>query len=320
VPDVDPSPGEDPRAAEAGGPGCAQWARTNGVQPIGSAGTYAGFVLLEWPLPWPRDAGAIDELQPLAAQAATAGLRVQLLVPDGAGEGRLVSVFRWAAEKGRHEAREVFVRQDQVAEAAVALVADATAGERGSSGATLLVCTPGRRDRCCGSFGMKLWSALADADLPEDIRIRRTSHTGGHRFAPTAIVLPEGTSWGFLNATLTEGVVNRTGSTAALLPHYRGCTGLGSAPAQALEAAVLGRVGWALLDAPRRVEATEGGADTYELHVGGGEQQVWRARVQAGRRLPVPVCGERIELAQKSEEELVVTELQLAPAADADGR
>ncbi len=320
MPDVDSSLGEEPPAAETGGPGCAQWARDHAVQPIGTAGAYAGFVLLEWPLPWPRDVGEIAELRPLAGEAAAAGLRVQLLVPDGEGDRRLVAVFRWVAEQGRHCAQEVSVRPEQVQEAASALVADAGGGEPGWSGSTLLVCTHGRRDRCCGSLGMRLWSALVDSDLSRDVRIRRTSHTGGHRFAPTAVVLPEGTSWGFLDATLTGQIVNRTGSAASLLHHYRGCTGVGSAPAQALEAAVLGRVGWSLLDAPRRVVPADGAPGEYELHRGGTERQVWRARVQAGRRMPVPVCGENIDMAQKSEDELVVSELRLVPATTSDRR
>jgi hypothetical protein len=311
VPEVDSSPGQDTPAAEVGGPGCAQWARTHAVQPIGSAGTYAGFLLVEWPLPWPRDVGDIEELRPLAGEAAAAGLRVQLLVPDGDGDQRLVAMFRWAADEGRHRTQEISVRQDLVAEAAAALIADDSAGGPGWHGTTLLVCTHGRRDRCCGSYGMRLWSAVVDSDLSGDVRIRRTSHTGGHRFAPTAIVLPEGTSWGFLDPALAAGIVTRTATPAAVLPHYRGCTGLGSAPAQALEAAVLGRVGWSLLDTPRRVVPAAGAADAYELHVGGPEPHVWRALVQAGRRLPVPVCGEPIDAAQKSEEELVVSELRL---------
>lgn len=51
----------------------------------------------------------------------------------------------------------------------------------------LLVCTNGRRDLCCGTAGREVATALAD--LPG---VWECSHLGGHRFAPTALLLPSG--------------------------------------------------------------------------------------------------------------------------------
>lgn len=56
----------------------------------------------------------------------------------------------------------------------------------------LLICTNGKRDQCCATFGRKLISQtkeLLSPDLFE--QILECSHLGGHRFAPTAIWLPE---------------------------------------------------------------------------------------------------------------------------------
>lgn len=61
----------------------------------------------------------------------------------------------------------------------------------------LLVCTHGRRDRCCALDGRALAVAVAavgEADVWE------SSHLGGHRFAPTALVLPTGYLYGRLDA------------------------------------------------------------------------------------------------------------------------
>lgn len=60
-------------------------------------------------------------------------------------------------------------------------------------GAVTLVCTHARRDACCAQFGRPLaaeLSTVANVDLWE------TSHTGGHRFAPNLVVLPEGLIYG----------------------------------------------------------------------------------------------------------------------------
>jgi (2Fe-2S) ferredoxin len=56
-----------------------------------------------------------------------------------------------------------------------------------------LVCVHGKRDRCCAQHGMPLYSALAKLE-PE--HTWQTTHLGGHRFAATMLVLPEGVSYG----------------------------------------------------------------------------------------------------------------------------
>jgi len=60
----------------------------------------------------------------------------------------------------------------------------------------LLVCTHGRRDRCCAVDGRAL--ALSVVDAGEE-HVWECSHLGGHRFAPTALVLPTGYAYGRLD-------------------------------------------------------------------------------------------------------------------------
>ena len=50
---------------------------------------------------------------------------------------------------------------------------------------------------CCGSEGTSL--ALEASTKFSEVEIRRVSHLGGHRFAPTAITFPEGRMWSHLN-------------------------------------------------------------------------------------------------------------------------
>ncbi|MEL6342012.1 MAG: sucrase ferredoxin [Myxococcota bacterium] len=51
-----------------------------------------------------------------------------------------------------------------------------------------LICTHGRRDRCCALKGMGVYQAFADGT---DAEVWQTTHLGGHRFAPTLTVLPQ---------------------------------------------------------------------------------------------------------------------------------
>ncbi len=288
---------------------CSSWAREQQLDPIGSAGSYQGFLLVEWPLPWPRDLGEDPALAPVAAAARAAGMRLQGLVPAAGGGPRHVIAYRWPQRAGaRYERTELLVEPGEVVEAALAI-----GGEAPSAGETtdLLVCGHGRRDRCCGSLGTVLaLEILADpASLADGVRVWRTSHTGGHRFAPTAIVLPQGTAWAFCDRDLLARVVRKHGPLEDVLPRYRGCAGLASAEVQALERAVLGEIGWSLLDLPRRGAPL--GEDAVELVVDGpGGPMAWEATVRVDREMPVPDCGSPIELSKKTEPQYVVEGLR----------
>lgn len=60
----------------------------------------------------------------------------------------------------------------------------------------LAVCANGRRDRCCGHGGGRLADALWTG--PHRKHVVTCTHLGGHRFAPTALLLP----WGVLHGRL----------------------------------------------------------------------------------------------------------------------
>ncbi|WP_328823483.1 sucrase ferredoxin [Metallococcus carri] len=62
--------------------------------------------------------------------------------------------------------------------------------------AALLVCANGRRDVCCAVRGRPIATA-AHAVHPG--RVWECSHTGGHRFAPTAVMLPSGQTYARLD-------------------------------------------------------------------------------------------------------------------------
>lgn len=107
----------------------------------------------------------------------------------------------------------------------------------GSSEPLLLVCTNSRRDVCCALNGRPVAAALA-ADPAYADRVLEVSHLGGHRFAPTALLLPWGHAFGRLDAETARAVLagaadGRIGS----LVHHRGRTAA-SQPVQAASCAV----------------------------------------------------------------------------------
>ncbi len=69
----------------------------------------------------------------------------------------------------------------------------------------LLVCTNGRRDVCCAVRGRPV-ALEASAHAPG--RVWEASHTGGHRFAPTGVLLPFGATLARLDPTLCLDVLS----------------------------------------------------------------------------------------------------------------
>ena len=290
---------------------CSSWARDQDVDPIGSAGSYTGFLLVEWPLPWPRDVSEIPELSQVAAAAKRSGVRVQALVPrPDRGAARVVH-YAWDAGQGRYAGREAPAGGDAAAVARAFLDGERVAGSTDVTVRDLLVCGHGRRDRCCGSLGTALESGLgASSWLPADVRAWRTSHTGGHRFAPTAVLLPQGTCWGYLDAGALQSIVGQAGPVADQLRRYRGCTGLADPAVQALERAVLAELGWDLLARPRTGERNPDGTVRLTVEGADGSLRTWQGRVTVRRVLAVPQCGQPVTGTEKTEEELSVEDLQ----------
>lgn len=68
-------------------------------------------------------------------------------------------------------------------------------------GRWVFVCVHGDRDERCGRCGPPLLEALArevrTARL-EDVRVRATSHVGGHKYAGNVIVYPDGIWYGYV--------------------------------------------------------------------------------------------------------------------------
>lgn len=303
---------------------CSYWARVNEVDPVGTAGDYLGYLLVEWPLPWPQDVAAVSELKAVEELLHGRRTRLQALVPtrrellrvalyervDGAFSGYVGRAVECEVEEMVWRDSAV-VRQDRAGiGASVAEAAELLLKGEGEvvTQREVLVCTHGRRDRCCGSMGTELFQSALVAGGLDGVRLGRTSHTGGHRFAPTAVVLPEGTLWGYLDSDALRRVAHRKGPLDDLLPRFRGSSGLGVPAVQALERSVLAEIGWTLFSTCREAESL--GTGMWRLSVSGlSERSVWEGRVLPGRSLPVPRCGAAIETVGKFETEFVVTEV-----------
>ena len=109
----------------------------------------------------------------------------------------------------------------------------------------MLVCTNGKRDECCALLGRPMVTALA-AVAPG--RVWEANHLGGHRFAPTATLLPAGTMHGHLTAETAVAVLEAGGRGETVLTGLRGRS-TWTKRGQAAEIAVRRLIGELALDA-----------------------------------------------------------------------
>lgn len=145
----------------------------------------------------------------------------------------------------------------------------------------VLVCAHSKRDQCCARFGRPIAAGLS-VDYPGTVW--ECSHTGGHRFAPSMIMLPSGYTYGRLGLEdarkaiemLTEGRVFGLGLRG------RSCYSSGG---QAAEVAVR-----ELIDAGTEELRVDGHKSEFVVrHLDG---RVWGAEIESGALPPRPVsCG-----------------------------
>jgi hypothetical protein len=99
----------------------------------------------------------------------------------------------------------------------------------------LVVCTHGKRDRCCARYGRPLYDRLREE--AEEDWIWQSTHVGGDRFAGNVVCLPDGLYFGRVGADEVWPVLDEYLAGRIYLPCYRGRSSY-AFPVQAAEHAV----------------------------------------------------------------------------------
>lgn len=177
---------------------------------VGSAPVATGWICLEQNGPWGAKAWTDSHLDPeigraIELAAGVHGLRPSLIRRPGRHADPGVSTSRrvlvahsrpggaWLLA-GRVESPADVLQLDFAAVAAgdrdavLASIPGLTTAEP-----QLLVCTNGTRDTCCARLGRPV-AAAAAVRYPG--RVWEVTHTSGHRFAPTTVLLPSGSLHG----------------------------------------------------------------------------------------------------------------------------
>jgi hypothetical protein len=153
----------------------------------------------------------------------------------------------------------------------------------------VLVCTNGRRDRCCAKWGVPVYRELSRRD---DVEAWQTTHLGGHRFAATLLTLPDGLCHGRIEPQEVDALARSLHSrTIYRLDRFRGRTALSSA-AQAAEHFLREQREELRVDAVRSA-LVDRGAEEWSVRLTddtGVEHRVVVVRETLADRAP-PSCG-----------------------------
>ncbi len=259
---------------------CSVYTAENGEDPIGSAWAVDRYIATEFPLPWPYEVLSAkqlpDGMKALIYSAYQRELSIGFLgiAPDEGysvpGFSRLIDCYTGSGHRHRYQRREYLVPTNDIVSVLAALIDDPESASADpfrlpdTGTRDLLICTHGSVDICCGTFGYPAYRILRKiADSTGDqVRAWRCTHFGGHRFAPTALELPDGRYWGLLEMTDLARLVHRDQPVTTVAHRYRGSTLLAHEVQQVAERMAFIEAGWAwsswLVETSEPVETGDG--------------------------------------------------------------
>lgn len=237
---------------------CSDNSRQLGEDIIGSVSNYKTYILVECPPPWKFEAfdskWVPENLRLLVHEIKNAKLPINfLLIANNSSHQvdhkTLLIYQKQDGLSSGYQKREFCLENlEQAASVINKWLWDRNSNYEIKTTATrdILVCTHGSHDRCCSRYGNPFYyqakNIVCDLNL-ENVRLWKSSHIGGHRFAPTLIDLPEGRYYGNLDAETFKSILTRTGDIRCLEKVYRGW-GILPKPIQVLERELIWRYGW----------------------------------------------------------------------------
>jgi hypothetical protein len=237
---------------------CSDNSRQVGEEIIGSGTNHQTYILVECPQPWMSEAfnskWVPSNLKLLVEEAKQARLPIKflLIANDITHKSNRTTLLIYQRKEGLGSAycKQEFSLSniEQVAPIVRKWLWGGIPnfGVEASKTRDILICSHGSHDRCCSRYGNPLYfhgnQLISELNLVH-IRIWRTTHFGGHRFAPTCIDLPEGRYYGRLDIDTFRSILTRTGDIDCLNHVYRGW-GILPNEIQILERELILHYGW----------------------------------------------------------------------------
>jgi hypothetical protein len=253
---------------------CAELSLANAEPLAATASRIENWILVEYRGLWNREllSGSVlsDALKEhLLAQLAALPRSRLLFVrrPDRRDHPRYAVYFGSTPERGgRFQTLELDAHDDLVElDLAACLTGSASVGVPVDH-PLLVVCTHGKRDRCCAKFGRPLYDELCEQ--AERDWVWQSTHVGGDRFAGNLVSLPTGLYFGRVERSDVWSLLDELVAGRIAMERYRGrcCY---TFPEQAAEREVRELTGLKAVDDLRLLASERDG-------------QGWRVRYRAG--------------------------------------
>jgi hypothetical protein len=235
---------------------------TETAEPLAATASHVEhWILVEYRGVWSRDVlgGSLfsDRVKAALRERLAALPRSRLLFirrPDRRGrEGRMVYLVRSTEE-------EFAVRGLEVGHVDELVGLDLAAHAQPVDHPLLVICTHGKRDRCCARYGRPLYDRVREA--ADKAWVWQSTHVGGDRFAGNLVCLPHGITFGRVGAAEVWPVLDEFFAGRIYLDRYRGRSCY-SFPAQAADHAVRTAVAVTDIDDLRLVSAVRSGPRTW---------------------------------------------------------
>ncbi|MGA5204117.1 sucrase ferredoxin [Streptomyces variegatus] len=308
---------------------CSSVSRNFDEPVSGTAATARTWLLLEQPGPWGAKALTSSHLDPalgraLEAAAKDTGVRIALIRRPGRHADRRMPAARrvyaahvvpgnvWLHSASTSDPGQLLDLDFAALGRGDHRTFDALLGGRPHNGDPLaLVCTNGKRDRCCALLGRPLAAELATSGVEG---VWEVTHLGGHRFSPTVLVLPYGYAYGRAEAHSLKEVLHGAREGRIVVEGCRGSSAW-ERPGQAAELAVRTRTGE--YDAQAlSVVRTSGAAPRWEVTVAHIDGRRWQVDVAQSAALPPrpESCGASVLGSPARMDVVAVREARLATA------
>ncbi|HEX8473503.1 MAG TPA: sucrase ferredoxin [Pyrinomonadaceae bacterium] len=263
---------------------CSELSRRAAEKTFGTASTGGTWLLLEYAGAWGPKALEESALSPAIKAFFNQTFRAiphsrLLFIKRGRVGGATVSFF-----VVRCREREPFVVKfelesyEQLLEIDIAAVRAGRSLEGGSivREPLFLVCTHGRRDKCCAKFGMPIYSHLREFAGES---VWQSSHVGGDRFAANLVCFPHGLFYAHMTEDAARRVVRQYGERRLVLDKYRG-RACYSHHVQAAEFFTRSETGATELDALRFLDSVRRGEKSWRVRFAGMDaEKIYEADV-----------------------------------------
>jgi hypothetical protein len=227
---------------------CSVFTNSLQVNPAGTAISAACVVVVDTPLIWPKPVFRHEHLTGLESQMVDhAGQPVRVLASNPRS-GHDASAYAFRRTSVGTVAARLALTDRPAAEVVASLIAiddpRLAEGAEAFDPRAVLVCTQGSHDVCCGAEGTRLARNIESDYRLAGTTVFRVSHTGGHRFAPTAMTFPDGRMWAYADVDLLTAALNHTGTPAEFATRCRGSWEAPDPPSMAAEVAAWAKGEW----------------------------------------------------------------------------